>query len=209
MTRSDMAQETSGSCALATLRDVAITIGVCAAGTVAAASIDWGCEGRVYPTPLKTAQILSRSWGIIFIESQRDGRKKAMHSFPRFLVLACSLLLVLPPGWCCFPVWGATSLGDCADTANVCSCCRHQTESSPGNQEPEPKQPVNCPCDERISTTVEHSQVHALDLSLPTLLAHIAVTLAPAGNRSFGFVGDTSSPAAEPLLHLLHCLWLC
>src|SRR5882724_6989143 len=127
----------------------------------------------------------------------------------RFMVLACSLLLVLPPGWCCFTVSGDASTDQCASTANICSCCRQPSQPSPRNQDREPKEPVNCPCDERISTPLEPAQVHVLDLSLPSLLPPIAVTLASAGNRYFGFVGETSSHVAEPLLHLLHCLWLC
>jgi hypothetical protein len=126
------------------------------------------------------------------------------------LVLACSLLLALPPGWCCYFPGGRTySENACAGTVNVRSCCKNQAHPAPSNQEPEPKQPFNCPCDERLSTPLEHSQACALDIALPTLVAPVAAIPALLGNRCVGFVGATSSRAGEPPLHLLNCLWLC
>lgn len=128
----------------------------------------------------------------------------------RFLVLACSVLLALPPGWCCyFPICRPSAENASAGTDQVRTCCKHHAHPSPSNQEPEPKQPFNCPCDERLSTPVEHSQAWALDLSLPTFVAPVATIPELITNRYAGFLGETSSLAAEPPLHLLNCLWLC
>jgi len=129
----------------------------------------------------------------------------------RFLVLVCSVLLALPPGWCCyFPGCkpSAENASTCPD--QVRTCCKHRAHPTPSNQEPEPKQPFNCPCDERLSTPVEHSQAWALDLSLPTFVAPVAtIPEQLITNRYAGFLGETSSLAAEPPHHLLNCLWLC
>jgi len=132
-----------------------------------------------------------------------------MGSLAHFLVLACSLLLALPPGWCCYFPGSRTPSGKaCAGTDSVRSCCS-KYQAHPSNQEPEPQQPFNCPCDERLSTPLEHSQACTLDLSLPSVLAPIATVPEHIANLHVGFVGDTSPLAAEPPLHLLNCLWLC
>lgn len=123
---------------------------------------------------------------------------------PRLLVLSCSLLLALPPGWCCIFAF-STTRNENAKTAPCCRSCCHQANPTTPTPKPVPPKPTRCPCDDRQTTAPEsaktiHGDLFALAV-LPVLdLAPTALTVAVPLVASF-FV--SSSP------QLLHCIWLC
>ena len=123
---------------------------------------------------------------------------------PRLLMLSCSLLLVLPPGWCCiFAV--QTVREDSTKTDPCCpSCCGKSNTSTP-TPSPAPDKPTRCPCADRQSTAPDTAKAFAVDLSVVAVLLVVDRTptefpaSAPAATPPFLF----SSP------QLLHCVWLC
>ncbi len=127
----------------------------------------------------------------------------------RILALACSLLLALPPGWCC--VLKAYTLGQVGKkTQQICeSCCHNQPakDSKPNPSPPSPR-PGKCPCDDRNSTSADSTSAKSdCAVALPAVcdpagslmhLPAIGVEL-PIAYHSF----------SNASLHLIHCIWLC
>lgn len=130
----------------------------------------------------------------------------------RYLALACSLLLALPPNWCCY-IAGAAARArqiEAADTP-VCPCCKHVAPSAPTDDDSTPPPPCRgCPCDERQATSVEPAASHAPELSLPAVA--VPTTFPPAtvcGVFTVRIAHDLSPPPDPSPLNLLNCLWLC
>src|SRR5437016_4045863 len=88
---------------------------------------------------------------------KRPGKIMARRGFYlRYVALACSLLLALPPGWCCYGRGNPSALPEDARTEDVCPCCRHTAPAAPEDRNPErPAQCSSCPCDERQATSIE------------------------------------------------------
>ena len=133
---------------------------------------------------------------------------------PRALVLACGVLLVLPPGWCCLlargaccghrPVVESASRKGCPcaakeGTSSSC-CCREK--SNPPRQTPIPANSRCCVRDLTVAK-IERPAGDAALVGPADLCA--SVTDSTASNLT------PISPAApsSPPLHLLHCVWLC
>src|SRR3954463_1778976 len=97
----------------------------------------------------------------------------------RLLVLACSLPLALPPGWCCMAFCRAPAPGGDAAAPDVAPCCKHkQQETGPAAPTPAPKPAPcrHCPCAERTTTVPQDPRAYTPDLSRSALLAPPSVT---------------------------------
>src|SRR5262249_13655812 len=128
----------------------------------------------------------------------------------RSLVLAYSLTLALPQGWCClFAVQPEKQAAppERGTTRHCCRCTAPQPAEAkpvaPSPSEP-PAAPVQpCPCTDR-NTTLPTSAVEKMDadLSLVAVLPVVALRVRP-----FGLVEDVLHPTGPPPrpLHVLHC----
>ena len=128
----------------------------------------------------------------------------------RLLVLACSLLLALPQGWCCYAFARAAVQGERVQSVKARPCCAEQkSRSSAPGEAPAPAKPGKCPCADRNSTAPEKPLTISLDSSLPVVLA-LADTAPDLHDGSrFDFGREVLHPSGAPSLRLLHCLWLC
>jgi hypothetical protein len=129
--------------------------------------------------------------------------------FTRLLVLACSTLLALPPGWCCLAFCHAPARTARPDAEPLASCCKHKTTPASPHQAPEPLPPEECPCADRHTTAPDQRPSVLPDVSLPAFL--IPITSAPdlGVTSQLDAVGNVPFPFAEPPPQLLYCLWLC
>lgn len=143
----------------------------------------------------------------------------------RSLVLACSLLLALPQGWCCMfaccPQVKATTSTATAETKDIpgdvggcCGNCPHQSNPSHGSTDKptpakKPSAPTNsvCSCADRHATLPAASPVEQVDTGLVLFLPPLAIVAPGVGHRA-GFMGTDTPPPTRPL-HVLNCVWLC
>jgi hypothetical protein len=126
--------------------------------------------------------------------------------------LLCTLLVALPPGWCCVLVPAAC----CGNQQPVeqrgapvkhKSCCCAAKPTQNGSQ-PKPKggAPVkSCSCEKPPNVPSDTARfgpdLLALGFVRTTQLAHFSVTEPIQSGRT--------SPALSPPLHVSHCVWLC
>ena len=120
----------------------------------------------------------------------------------RSLMLASSLLLVLPPGWCCLLPRAAAPKNELPPCCRP--CCDGAKHSEPVT--PAPLPPGRCPCSDRQSIAPD---VAKLVLAVPFLTAP-----APALDLAVSPVAVddlllASGPSLDLSLHLVHCVWLC
>jgi len=140
-------------------------------------------------------------------------------TFLRSLVLTCSFILVLPPGWCCMIPLPAPAQEGEDDTQQdkqntpkpspCCGCCCQAKAKAADPQapsQPEPPPAGKCPCDERHSTAPSSPKTFAGDLlgALPLDLLDLTFCWSGAGET----VTPRTASVVAPL-QLLHCLWLC
>src|SRR6266850_6258194 len=101
------------------------------------------------------------------------------HHTLRCLILACSLNLVLPPGWCCIFQAQASPPAFKEATPKPRGCCGHckakprpapARSTDPVALAPDPVTPGQCPCTERHTTPPSAPKTIAYDLCLPVLL---------------------------------------
>jgi hypothetical protein len=120
------------------------------------------------------------------------------------LMLGCSLLLVLPPGWCCLAA-GLVSRKEAAKTAPCCrSCCADK--APPAAPAPCPHKPGKCPCGERNGTPP--NAVKAFLDGLPAIASFSMLDRTPFALKEGDWIALPSLPFfASP--HLLNCVWLC
>jgi hypothetical protein len=124
-------------------------------------------------------------------------------------VLACSLVLALPHGWCClFAAQLRTLTTPVAKEAQGCAgCCKHGAHPKPAG-EPSKRPATPCPCDGRQTILPGSPAVEDGGLGLVCL----ATLLPPAA--SLPCVGTVEEavwivrPPAEPV-HVCKCVWLC
>jgi hypothetical protein len=116
------------------------------------------------------------------------------------LMLASSLLLVLPRGWCCI----FAALGAKVTPAKGC-CCHPEGPADPAVP-PQPRPVKYCPCAERNTVAPEHPELPSADV----LLCVGMTDLPPPRPLVLALDRPRSSWLAHPPpLHLLHCAWLC
>jgi hypothetical protein len=129
----------------------------------------------------------------------------------RCVVLSSSLLLALPPGWCCFLVFQPTKPTESqskAKGADCARCCAHQTPQPDPTDKPFPPPPGRCPCTDRLTVLPKSATVDRTDLVF-AFAATLAVPLSFAVSE--GIPADaiwSAHPPAHPP-HLLNCVWLC
>jgi len=137
--------------------------------------------------------------------------------FSQLLLLTCSLLLVLPPGWCCY-TWSArccakqqASGADLPKTAAT-SCCHKEEDSAsqPGQPSSVPAKPSSptpdsCCCEHQPTLPTSNDS----SWSIPVFaLATLTPDFAPIDLQPYRTV-ERAGFQTLPLLHLLHCVWLC
>jgi hypothetical protein len=126
------------------------------------------------------------------------------------LIVACSLLLALPPGWCCLlegPIFGQGGKKK-LNTCGAC-CCDHPAKHSDATPGPVPAspRPARCPCDDRNSTSPDPVSAKVdCGIALPALRTPLS-PLSPCliENVLLG----TDRVCLDGSLHLLNCTWLC
>jgi hypothetical protein len=132
----------------------------------------------------------------------------------RSLVLAYSLTLALPQGWCCLFAVQPQKHPAARHEQGMARCCCPSTAPQPGdpNRDPSPSDapsaPVrHCPCTDR-NTTLPKSAVEKIDtdLGLVAVLPVVAPHVEPSGVVELA--ACPSGPPPRPL-HVLHCQWLC
>jgi hypothetical protein len=120
----------------------------------------------------------------------------------QLVAVATSLLLALPPGWCCTPI-----RQDRTPASPEPARCCHQTAA---DRPPQPEQPPARPnaecCCQRDATVPEQpvQPTGPAALVLP-LLADAPTLLAGPGHGDT--VGIPRPP--DPRLHVLQCVWRC
>lgn len=146
--------------------------------------------------------------------------------FLRFLVAVCSILLVLPPGWCCYVLPAGCCGTPTQQSAEeepastpvkpACGCC-HPKESSPTDSEetgttadanqptpaPEPV-PLNCDCLQRDS--IKPTMSADIDLDL-VIIGPVADEVAPALRAPLAL--SPRGVLLTPSLQVLLCVWRC
>jgi hypothetical protein len=130
--------------------------------------------------------------------------------FLRYLVLGCSLLLALPPGWCCIFQVQARSKEVKAEVprpiGSCCGHCRGVVKPQVPTRTPVPALPGKCPCDDRHSTTPDAHKIVGGDLLIATTdLVHDLVLSAAEAEGLAGL----PVPSSDHSLRILHCVWLC
>ena len=127
-------------------------------------------------------------------------------SVARILVLSCSLILVLPQGWCCIFAFhskqGAPETRPCCDSC----CCNGPAKPSAPAPKPSPEAPTKCPCSDRNSTAPNTLKVLISDLSF--VASFFALDLSNCwcvARDSVAFL----SPVVTSCPQLLNCVWLC
>jgi hypothetical protein len=131
--------------------------------------------------------------------------------FARFLMLACGLLLALPPGWCCMAPFSACAQESAkGDAQQPRPCCQHadgtSKPSAPRPSQPAPPLPLGkCPCAQ-----------HALSTDAPKAAGNDLALAAPPpliDSVPFPVVADpvviAPLPTFDHSCRLLHCVWLC
>jgi hypothetical protein len=126
----------------------------------------------------------------------------------RTLMLACSLLLALPPGWCCMVRAGVPTPAAEKAAPHHCPCCPCQGTAKPKAPEPHPLPlpPAQCPCDGRQATAPDATKASGDNLTLAA--PPPVIDLVP----TFSVDGDIVALPFFPShvsLQLLHRVWLC
>jgi len=133
----------------------------------------------------------------------------------RCLVLACSLNLVLPAGWCCIFEPVASQQKENADAPQCPTCCGHCKSAcraeSPNHTEtpapaPKPTAPVECPCTWRYTTAPK--TVTPINCDLCLSITEIVFDIKPSVVGPIG-PSDAAFSLSSPSLQTLHCNWLC
>jgi hypothetical protein len=137
----------------------------------------------------------------------------------RSLALLCSVLLALPPGWCCM-VGSAPCCNQCQPVKNEkvpsthpsshksCCCSSETTEQNSNCPAPSPKPstPVKPCCCEKAPSSLPEGARLLPDLFVVPLAVLVELPFSNGIDRA------AAGPAlvdTSPALHVLHCVWLC
>jgi len=129
-----------------------------------------------------------------------------MSSLPRRpLALAFTLLLALPPGWCCLVPPPAAPRAQAPPCEPACpSCCCDAPGETP-HEAPPPRQPCPyCWCADSGSAVPPSQLTFTPDLPPADLLP-----LTDDGCVRAEHPAPWSLTTLPPPTHLLHCVWLC
>ncbi|HMF10755.1 MAG TPA: hypothetical protein VKE94_00565 [Gemmataceae bacterium] len=128
----------------------------------------------------------------------------------RTLLVACSVSLALPPGWCCLYATGARAdKQQAASVERPCRGCCHKRPAPPSEPaRPAPQRlPVCCCCPVNARTVPPASQKTTdtpVRLATHERPAVVAPALRDDDDRPVNPPYFTSTP-----LHVLRCVWLC
>jgi hypothetical protein len=150
------------------------------------------------PVPLT-----SQSRGVYNIGMKRKVR--------RILVHLCSLLVLMPFGWCCWlPVLRAqeSSKEKAAENPAPCCCCVPKPAPAPEQPKEESPQTPSCCCEPQPAALL------SAPVKAPTIFDALAIVASVVGAPiTLPFLTIPAEipghHANSPPLHLLHCLWLC
>jgi len=121
--------------------------------------------------------------------------------FLTVLVLASSLILVLPRGWCC--IFAALAAKQAAPAPR--SCCSGGGEDPAPPEDPRPQPAKRCMCAGR-DTVLPHQP--ELPTAEPLAFAAAPALPAPAPFAPL-FLPPLKFSFAQPPLQALNCVWLC
>jgi hypothetical protein len=132
-----------------------------------------------------------------------------MNRFFRFAVLACSLPLALPQGWCCLLAIELSRFTSevSAKPASCCACADKEETTTAPAEKPTRLPPGKCPCDDRHTVLLEKSSVEKPDLDFAFVL--------PVGEDLIAIFTGVEAEAVcvrhPPTfrLHVFECVWLC
>lgn len=131
----------------------------------------------------------------------------AMTLVLRSLVVCCTLVVALPPGWCC-AVESLLNPSLYRESANrqTCSCCPKCRSNMPTPAKPMPAPPQRCPCLDRDLTTPDTpvkpdlGAANSMMVVLPVPdFALSQLLIAP----------DCPDSRVSVSPHILNCRWLC
>src|SRR5262249_2346050 len=130
-----------------------------------------------------------------------------MTNLARSLALSCSLIVALPPGWCCVTPPGSTSKASTGSAPSHHCCVREKCGDSPSQSPtPAPQPCERCPCMDRDLSTPEQSRTSDMALTPAPFVALPELPNLLIASRDFG--QPTTQIATNPL-HVLNCTWLC
>lgn len=130
----------------------------------------------------------------------------------RSVVLACSLLLVLPQCWCCIL---ASPMKAAATKATVpvhqtgcCKCCKQESQPQPHPTPRLPAPPAKPCCYVNLAGLASlPSPLEQPDAGF-ALVALLPLLDSPAP-LIHGVIGEVVFPPPTLHVHLLKCVWLC
>ncbi len=127
----------------------------------------------------------------------------------RFLTLVGSLLLALPPGWCCM-LWPQAPAQETRTAASQTRPCCGQCEPEGKPPAPSPGKPAplpagKCPCHDRDTTSPDAPKGVGPHLLAPATPLVVGPPPCWAGS---GRHVDPPAFVSNPL-RLLNCVWLC
>ncbi|HTU93341.1 MAG TPA: hypothetical protein VMF69_24890 [Gemmataceae bacterium] len=135
----------------------------------------------------------------------------------RSLVLACSLLLALPQGWCCLLAMqtakaATTTVSETtapANTRGCCPCCPRNADRdrNPAGKPSEPEKSTCFCCPDRDATLPSTSSIERVDTGFIVIVPPLDVIF-PSVALLDGVAGSTFYLPAHQL-HVLKCVWLC
>jgi hypothetical protein len=123
------------------------------------------------------------------------------------LVLAASLVLVLPHGWCCILVRTARAGSQPAPKTQHSCCCRTPiSKPVPANQGPLPAKP--CPCDDRQTVMASFAPLEKpkAQPTFATVEPSFDLLALAASNSVQAY--SPVHPSSPPV-HVIDCVWLC
>jgi hypothetical protein len=130
-----------------------------------------------------------------------------MSRVARILVLACSLTLAFPQGWCCVFAGQLARLTASATPAKPGDCCECRHQPSVPSDKPNHLPPDRCPCSDRQTVLAQQAPAdhgHA-DLAIVALASpDLSPTLAGIDAESVCVVHPPTKQ-----LHVFKCVWRC
>jgi hypothetical protein len=128
----------------------------------------------------------------------------------RSLLLVCGLLLVPPPGWCCYVVDMTealkTPIEQVPAPTKKCCCCEEPAKPQPEQPKEKPGRPFTycCPAFDKLKS--DGSVRFAPD----SAGLHLAIIpLLPVSGTGEPWPSYSDSFTSSAPIHLLHCVWLC
>ncbi len=137
------------------------------------------------------------------------------HLALKMVCVICSIILMMPQGWCCF----LTPLNCCQSSLSCCAeekqkkpknaesnCCCCDTSCEDSNTTPSP-QPLRLKCPKCIHDVPQPKPSLCLEVDLPFLYV---LTYEPAAMEAAWFPYTIAHLSDDgPPLHLQLCIWRC